>query len=1108
MKKIKLGILSILIGSALAASAQSAGVNHPATDDLGRSLPTYEEVGPIRTNKTVAMFYWTWHVGLSQNSKAYDLSQIITDPAMVNDYNHPNWDPYTDGNAFHWGESVFDHYDGKDKWVIRKQLEMLADAGVDVLFYDATNGNVTWKEGYEAVGQVMAEMRAEGLEVPQFAFMLNFGAIQSTAESLVQLYDELYNINKYQDSWFMWNGKPAIMAYPEVCDNSYPADAAGMKFTATSAFSGVDANCPSYSDNSGDLTLSLYTWTGSYAASVAQVPLASQTFVDFNDNAFLKLEFGSLSAGDYVWELTDAREVVGVWKYPDETAGINSYFNGTSVSGDYKSRVKYVSAGFFSALTSGASTVPVQINAGLDPAKLAAIKTFFTFRPGQPDYESGPVNNTQWGWLENAPQNGYVNQGGGQYEWMTVGVAQNWSESANQLSAMNGPNIHGRSYTAAGGFSQLTTNSYLHGYNFQEQWDRALAVDPDMVFITGWNEWVAGRYETWQGVNNAFPDQFDAEYSRDIEPMKGGYGDNYYYQMVSNIRKFKGMEKPEVASAPTSIAIDGAFADWAGVKPEFKVSRGNVQLRDGYGYLDTVTGLPIHYTNNSARNDIVGAKVARDGFDLYFHVEASTNLTTYTDPNWMQLLIDIDRNKATGWEGYDLMVDRYAADGTAMLSTSSGGWSWTDLAAVEYSTAAAELELSIPRVLLGLPSGQPVDLEFKWFDAPNMSGDIMEVYTEGEAAPSGRFNFHYQEEPQVIFADSFDVIADVWDNLNTELPTRQAEGVTNGTYTLGLTSGNTLVGSAAALGEFLKPVLVRVNTSGGGGGHAALDLDTDFGGILNGSTWTLSYKGRIDASVGFTGWAGFSVGNPADTPSGAGTGFGFNMHSDGTYQAWTNGTLVADVADIYSIAGLHYTLAATFDEAVGIVQLTYSDAVVGNTDLGTFPTAFAGGSRFVELRNHVDTSTGDGIVDMRYDDLSISVLASETLYPDWAQGHGLSTTNALFTADTDGDSLDNLAEYALGGDPNIDDAAAILPTSGFTPDWGTYVYNRRSDATTRSLTYGMAYKLDLLDPVWIYVGSLWETSTNAVDASFDSVTNEIPITGLGKGFIQLEIKGN
>lgn len=733
----------MFLGDAL---AQSPGVNHPATDALGRDLPTYQEVGALRPGKKVAMFYWTWHVGHSQNSKAYDLSKIITDPAMINDYNHPNWAPYTDGGAFHWGEPLFDYYDGKDKWVIRKQLEMLGDAGVDVLFYDATNGFNTYKEGYEAVGDVMAEMRAEGLPVPQFAFLLNFWPQRSTAEALVQLYDDLYSINKYQDSWFMWNGKPVVMAYPEVCDTPYPADAAGMRFSAGSAFTGIRVRCPSWNNAIGDLTLSLYAWdNNSYATSVAQTPLASRKFVNFIDNAWLQMPFTELAAGDYVWVLSGAREEVGVWKYLDETAGVTSYFNGSSVAGDYQTQIRLASGTVWTHFTTGSSTTAVRIEAGVDPAKQVLVKNFFTFRPGQSSYVGGPQppRNDQWGWLELAPQHGYVDKGGGQYELMTVGAAQNWSEKTDSISAMNGQRIRGRSFTTVDRFRKLTADSYLHGYNFQEQWNRALQVDPDMVFITGWNEWVAGRVASWQGVSNAFPDQFDKEYSRDIEPMKGGFGDNYYYQLIANIRRFKGMEPPPAVSSPKAIAIDGAFSDWADVTPRFSASRGNVQVRNGYGYKDPSTGLPLHYTNNTARNDIVGAKVARDGANIYFHVETAANLTSHADPNWMQLLIDIDRSKATGWEGYDLMVGRYAANGKAKLSTSSGSWSWTDLSEVDYRVAGTGMEIAIPRALLNLPLGQAVDLEFKWLDSPASSGDIMAVYTDGEAAPSGRFNFHY-----------------------------------------------------------------------------------------------------------------------------------------------------------------------------------------------------------------------------------------------------------------------------------------------------------------------------------------------------------------------------
>lgn len=860
------------------ATDQSLGVNHPATDALGRSLPTYEEVGDIRPGKKVAMFYWTWHSGHSRNSKAYDLSKIITDPAMINDYFHPNWDPYKDGGAFHFSEPLFDYYDGKDKWVIRKQLEMLGEAGVDVLFYDATNGSETWKDGYEAVGQVMEEIRTDGVAVPQFAFMLNFWPQRSTAAALVQLYDDLYSIDKYRDSWFMWNEKPVVMAYPEVCDTSYPGDTSGMKFSAGSAFAGIRVRCPSWGNAIGDLTLSLYAWdNNSYASSVAQPPLASQTFVNFNDNAWLTLEFSLRTAGDYVWELSDARSEVGVWKYPEETAEITSYFNREAVSGDYQTQIKI--GGSYSNLTAGASPAAVRIEAGIDPVKQTLVKNFFTFRPGMSSYVAGPQRNDQWGWLELAPQHGYVDKGGGRYELMTVGVAQNWSEKTDAISAMNGPRIRGRSFTTVDRFKKLTADSYLYGYNFQEQWNRALQVDPDMVFITGWNEWVAGRAQVWQGVTNAFPDQFNVEYSRDIEPMKGGYGDNYYYQLIANIRRFKGMEPPLAVSGSKAIAIDGTFSDWADVTPYFRASRGNVQKRDGYGYKDPATGLPIHYTNNTARNDIIGAKMARDGFNIYFYVETAIPLTSHTDPNWMQLLIDTDRNKATGWEGYDLMVNRYGTNGKAMLSTSSGSWNWTDLAEVNYRVAGTGMEIAIPRVLLNLPPGQPLDLEFKWLDSPTSSGDIMAVYTDGEAAPSGRFNFHYRESS-----------------------------------------------------------------------------------------------------------------------------------------------------------------------------------------------------------------------------------ASPAPYPAWAKEKGLSTTNALFGADPDEDGLDNLLEYALGGSPTHADALAVRPVGRFSTDFGVYTYNRRRNASAFGLTYSIAYKTNLLDPVWIDAGTAWETGTDIIDDDFESAVNRIPVTGLEKGFFRLKIR--
>ena len=130
-----------------------------------------------------------------------------------------------------------------------------------------------------------------------------------------------------------------------------------------------------------------------------------------------------------------------------------------------------------------------------------------------------------------------------------MGVAQNATDGLAP-AAMNDPKgSYGRSYTKAHGFN---TNSKAtgQGLNFQEQWDYALKLDPELIFVTGWNEWIAGRYKNWQGTENAFPDEFTNEYSRDIEPMKGGFADNYFYQLVANIRRYKGIRACPPPSPP------------------------------------------------------------------------------------------------------------------------------------------------------------------------------------------------------------------------------------------------------------------------------------------------------------------------------------------------------------------------------------------------------------------------------------------------------------------------------------------------------------------------------------------------------------------------------
>ncbi len=578
-----------------------------ATDGLGRTLSGYKQVGPVRKDRYVGIFYWTWHASHAKENLPRNVQQILDslDPEEAkkaqNDYYHPVWEDYS-GYHF-WNEPIFGYYSTTDRYVLRKHAEMLADAGVDVIFFDCTNGAHLWSSSYWTLLETFAEARKQGVKTPQIAFMLNFGPMPSTTIMLERLYEELYKDGHYKDLWFYWEGKPLIMAYPE---------------------------------------------------------------------------------------------------------GLNPLLKNHS-----------------------------------------EILEFFTFRRNEASYFTRAYGLGYWGWLSIYPQGKFGVDEDGNIEQMTVGVAQNATK--DYLTAMNGKNVLGRSYASGNYYYTYTyrnrkikvdkniENSKLYGLNFQQQWDYAIENDPKFIFVTGWNEWVALRFSTWQRVENAFPDQFNDEYSRDIEPSKGDLKDHYYYQLVENIRRYKGVSKPEKLNAKKTIDIFGSLDQWDDITPFYHYTQ-NTWDRDHEGYVGT------HYTNYTMRNDIRVAKVSFDKKNIYFYVETVDKLTPHTDPGWMRLFIDTRKatKNSKDWEEIEYVVNRInPTDKVAYVEKSKGGWDWEVVAEVKYSIKDNVLQLEIPRKVVGLDSlGDPV-FNFKWADNNCLDGDILTFYTDGDAAPGGRFMFHF-----------------------------------------------------------------------------------------------------------------------------------------------------------------------------------------------------------------------------------------------------------------------------------------------------------------------------------------------------------------------------
>lgn len=365
-----------------------------------------------------------------------------------------------------------------------------------------------------------------------------------------------------------------------------------------------------------------------------------------------------------------------------------------------------------------------------------------------PWYEEG---KDEWPWADHYPQAISWHDNPAEKEMIPVSVAQ------HPLS-----NI-GRSFH---NFHQPKTNQYdvtpltEKGPYFQEQWKRALEVDPEFVFVTGWNEWSAGRQTMGENISEElqkwkfypgahlgkmgekiepgevyFIDQYNQEYSRDIEPMLHGHTDNYYYQLMANIRRYKGVNPPIKAEISKTIDISGSFDQWEEVDAVYYDHKGDTEHRNSQAQ-----GNAGPYVNTLGRNDITEARVTRDKEHTYFYVKTQEAITHYKDKNWMILLIDADQNASTGWKGYELMIN---GNGVTKVETSVKKYDpkegWVQIGKINYQVNGKELMLSIPKQLLA----NDKDFDFHWLDNPKKLQSITDFFTAGDNAPSRRAKYRY-----------------------------------------------------------------------------------------------------------------------------------------------------------------------------------------------------------------------------------------------------------------------------------------------------------------------------------------------------------------------------
>ena len=353
--------------------------------------------------------------------------------------------------------------------------------------------------------------------------------------------------------------------------------------------------------------------------------------------------------------------------------------------------------------------------------------------PNEPDKLGG------WPWMDfTRPQRVFANLDG-EPEIINVSVAQHSGNIRFGDSVLYGETSNrGRAFH--NGANDPDPDAWKHGYNFAEQFDRALETDPPIVLITGWNEWIAGY---WSGIPERpvmFVDAANYEYSRDIEMMRGGYFDNYFMQLVSYVRRYKGAEDTPVYPAVKSVDVD-----WRKSFTESPAIYDCFLDGDMHRHAEGQGG--VIYANFTQRNVMDKIGVKHDAEQISFTIRTKDLVS---DPlgagSWMKIFINVD-----GGQSYQYVLNHHTRkDGTTTVGRVVG--EGDDLRCVDvpdlllhYEVRGDVMRINVPRKAIGLDHDN-FTLWFKIADSREKYVSIEDFYDKGDVAPLGRLNFVYRGE--------------------------------------------------------------------------------------------------------------------------------------------------------------------------------------------------------------------------------------------------------------------------------------------------------------------------------------------------------------------------
>ncbi len=262
------------------------------------------------------------------------------------------------------------------------------------------------------------------------------------------------------------------------------------------------------------------------------------------------------------------------------------------------------------------------------------------------------------------------------------------------------------------------------------------------------------------------------------------------------------------------------------------------------------------------------------------------------------------------------------------------------------------------------------------------------------------------------------------------------------------------------------------------------------------------------ANNGNQNWPGLRDMTVLDGGSGYANGF-FTVVGSGSSLALAGEATLNHMVDFNNTPGVTYAPDSSFLAAPNPLPLTDQGMLPDTWYSATSMWTIAKTSSIVGMDAYVGVgfeigNTNSGSVYI--DDSTLTFIAADELFEHWRLDYPTMGILTNLTDDADGDTVNNLAEYAFGGNPADSSHTGHHPLTLLrqTPAGLEGTHPARSDAVSRGLAYRFEQATNLVGGTWI-AGNTTVLGSAALDSQFDCVTNLLPFTAANAQYSRLKV---